>query len=1136
MTAGLRIFAGNRLEKLLTKLAELLETPLSDDPFAREVIAVQTPAMEKLLSLSIADRLGICANYRFLYPNDVLNMVFSTVKRKRFRPEEFSLDTLTWKIMKALPAFLDQPEFSDLKNYLDDPAAGGIKRYQISGKIAHLFDQYIVYRPDMMKSWQGGKILSGGSRSARDETWQMMLWKELVAESGHPALEIDEVLERLRSPEPLGARLPARLFIFGITFMPPLHIRVIKALSKRMEVDIFIPLASRVLIDQSAPSFKAGAPENPLLASLGKAGKDFTELLLEDRSRDFVDCFDNVTGTTVLSAIQREILENEGGNGSAEVPASNSAKAGYKAQQGDRSVEIHSCHSPLREIQALRDYLVSLFSLQKGLKTGDVLVMSPSIDEYAPYIDSVFEGSGIEYHMAPSALLGEAPAVTAFNEILSMYFERFEASKVLSLLGNDLIRGKFGITDQDLRLIEKWVEDTQIRWGIDGQYRSRLDFPPGVPGIPDYEDNTWNRGIERILLGCPLPVYYPGSPGESEILPYGEVEGSQTGTLGRFLDFYEALVSALQEFSTSKSLDEWASCLSRTAGAFLGDPCRYGPEMKELSELLECLGGDDSLQALSGFDEKVPFEIICQFLRDLMKSRMPGSRFLTGAVTFSDMLPLKGIPARVLCMIGMDMDAFPRRETELSFDLICGRSALGVRKGDRRLREVDRQLFLEALAAAGEHLFISWRGQDIRDNSPVPPSVVVSELCDYIEERWGKEALDRLTFVHRLQAFSPEYFRTGSKLRGRAKENFEVAEHLERLRNGGAAETSSGEAINGKGAEPPGMSWEDPSAICSASGSAADYEHLFPSLGSPPAELLSITVDDLISFFQNPCRYFARRRLGIRLAEVQAQGPDRETFAVDSLLGYQIATELISRKMSGKDAEEYYHILKGEHRLPPGNLGVVEFKRICRDVDKFFESAQKMLSGCMEGFPDALRAETLDVGGLDIAGVHLTGAVMGLYRGFGTLSLRYSKSFEKYYLGLLIRHLIVRTAGRESEFPNTCLVRRNEKNEGEAELINIPDVDNPGKVMEELLNIYREGLERPVPLFPRSSMTYIRERGSGELKKAQAVWAGNYQEEWNERNDSHFSLFFADCDIFRGVLQHAFVRYAERAYSIMPCK
>ncbi|MDP6730225.1 MAG: exodeoxyribonuclease V subunit gamma, partial [SAR324 cluster bacterium] len=520
----------------------------------------------------------------------------------------------------------------------------------------------------------------------------------------------------------------------------------------------------------------------------------------------------------------------------------------------DRSIQIHSCHSRMREIEVLHDQILQMFEEDSSLMPGDILVMTPGIESYAPYIQAVFDTPASEPRKIPVSIADrsirkESEVIDTFLAILDLCGSRFGASQVLSILESPTVQRRFSLMEADLDLIRRWVKETRIRWGIDEQSRGRM-------GLPSFSENTWKAGLDRLLLGYAMPGQEKRMFGGT--LPYDDIEGSETLVLGRFLEYAKELFAHVQSLAQPRTLDEWSKALTGIIDRFFLPDEDTEREMRALRGILN---GLDHIQEISVFDEEMDIRPIKYHLGASLEREGFGYGFISGGVTFCAMLPMRSIPFKVICLCGMNSDAYPRQSKPLGFDLI----AKHPKPGDRSRRNDDRYLFLETLLSAREKLYISYVGQSIRDNSPIPPSVLVSEITDYLEQGFeipGREILDHVVTKHRLQAFSPEYFKKSEKLFSYSGGNYRAAQWIQ----------EEGE----------------PSVPFISRG-----------LSEPEEVWKTVDLDDLFRFFCNPARFLLNRRLGIHMEERADILEEREAIEIKELESYMLEKNLLTYRFTG---------------------------------------------------------------------------------------------------------------------------------------------------------------------------------------------------------------------------------------------
>lgn len=1052
--SGIRLYSSNRLEILAEALADRLSAPLPS-PFEQEVIVVQSRGMERWVSLQLARHHGICANYRFPFPNAFVYEIF----RKAFTnlPERslFEPSIMTWKIVDLLPEMVLQPGFEVVRNYLDNDTSG-LKCFQLAERIVDLFDQYLLFRPEMMLRWQEGQ----------DDHWQAILWRSVAAgcETQHRAALAQQFLIKVSNCPSDVVGLPERVAIFGISALPRFHLQVISGIAKVIEVNLFLmnpcqqywgDIASEREIARTV-SNQLTLPEdvylergNSLLSSMGQLGRDFWDSINEFQIMEN-ELFQEPAGNHLLSSIQSDILNLRDRIEQQEMQF---------ISPHDTSIQIHSCHSPMREMEVLYDRLLDMFKDDPDLAPRDILVMVPDIEVYAPYIEAVFdtppnENERIPYSIADRSMRKESHVIDTFLAVLELCRGRFTASDVLDILQSEVVQRRFDLVETDLELIRKWVRDTRIRWGLDADDRSRKD-------LPAFAENTWKSGIERLLLGYAMPT--KSQQVFQGIVPYDNIEGTDALVLGRFVEFLDKLFSLVASLDQPRTLMDWAAVLMELLEALFqpDEPAQNELQairltLKELSEVAE----------LADFNESIDLKVLKKSLQRRLEKETFGFGFITGGVTFCAMLPMRSIPSKVICLLGMDNDAYPRQTKALGFDLM----AKHPQKGDRSRRNDDRYLFLEAVLSARQKLYISYVGQSIRDNSVMPPSVLVSELMDYIESGFAipnESILTGIVTEHRLQAFSLEYFKDDNeKLFSYSEENCTVAKQ-----------------------------------ILTPDQSPAQF--ISEGLSAPEEQWKDVGLQNLCRFFGNPTRFLLNQRLGLYLEGESPVIPESESFAMEGLEKYSLSQELVQLKLEGHDLKNLFPVQKAMGLLPHGTPGMCTYDDLSHAVKGFVDKTGVYLQNKIR--------EPINIE-LVAAGLRLSGNIESIY-GDRLVHYRYSKLKATDHLRVWIQHLVLCLLSPHDFEPSLVIGLSPAGKQPQWVAFEYAPVTEAQEFLEVLLDFYWQGLVRPIHFFPKSAWEYaevlLREGKSEEdaIKNAAREWEGNdfYH---GESKDPYYELCF----------------------------
>jgi len=1071
---NITLHQSNKTEVLLDCLIEILNNPLSN-PFAPETIVVQSKGMERWISLKVAERLGCCANIRFPFPNAIVRSLFDYLMPDLNHSNDidnvsaFDMDLMTWKLMRSIPKFLDQASFSSLTNYLKDDAIKDLKQIQLCERIADTFEQYIIYRPDLIADWEKGG----------EEHWQAVLWRFLTTNvSDYHQSQLGEMaIKRLLNPPPhLSQPFAERICVFGISTLPVFHIQLLMALSQLCPVHIFVLNPSQEYwgeIRSKREMIKIHMKENadetdlyleeghPLLASMGKMGRDFLNILygyMDDHriQMNFNDQFEPISSENLLTHIQSQMFE-------LQAPS----HSNIKIDQSDQSIHIHSCHSPMREVEILFDQLRHMFESDPSLEPRDILVMTPDIETYAPLIQAVFEHPDhkktIPYSISDRNLRKENQIMDTFFMILDLVGSRLEATAMLATLECPAVARKFDISHDDMPLIIHWLEKTRLRWGQSGKHRTRF-------GMAEYPENTWQNSLDRLLLG------YAISDDEEpfcHILPFDEIEGQNASIVGHLAQWAATVFKYVHLLDTSRTLLDWMKVLNN-----LIDDC-FLPHEEEDIQVVTIRKALHRIEKISLYLNNDPnhcetssihFTAIKWYLSHILEK--PGSYlgFLSGHVTCCAMLPMRAIPFKVICMIGLNDSDYPRRDRSPNFNMI----AQNPRLGDRSLRNDDRYIFLEAILSARKRLYMSYVGQSIADNSSRPPSVLISELLDYLDEHFlfaSGNARESLITYHRLQAFHSAYFDNQSKLVSYSQDNCDAAVKISERSN----------------------------------------DRHVPFISRPITDEIetNVHISELLDFYKHPIPYFFNNRLGIFLNERIQTFERREPFDLAGLDLYGLKVDLLEKMLANNDPYKLLAQIRARGVLPLGQMGRLNYYEVIEGLSALVEGIRPLVQGAKP-----------------VLSVDLT---VDQFRIYGNINNLFEKGLVLYrpaitkaedFIACWINHLILNDlhGSQKSYFAGTDGIYQ------------LSPVNNPQVILSDLLQKYQTGLCMPIHFFPKSSFAFADSLLNGKSETeaifdAQNQWRPNeYRQTASESENLYHIRYFQSSEPF----DHSFKEMAKK--------
>jgi len=1068
----LHLHRSNDLDALVLALAELppIEPP---DPFEPETIVLQTRGMERWLSMRLAECRGVFAHGRFVSFDDLLDELMDGLvpaeRAAHWRPGQ-----LVWRIAEVLRLAPRDPELGALAAWLasthkpsatsDLDATGAAlsdQIVQLAWRVAEVFHRYALHRPEMVDAWAAGAAQPG-------QEWQPALWRRLASDIGaaHPGRRLSLLVAALDAEAPLPAGFARRLVLFGHHTMVPLHLQALAALGRRLEVHLFHPAIG------PGEGGDIHVIKHPLRASLGRL-LDHFDALRAALAPGAVRHSHLVAPSegTLLGRLQSAIYHGpvmEDLRPLPELAPANNGKA-------DRSLQFHSCASPLRQVEVLRDELLSLFVADRTLEPRDVIVMTPNMETYAPLIDAVFRDGDRDlpathplsagfppiHRLHDLSLRRTNPIAESFLAILALAGGRYPLSAVLDLLALPPVLAKVGLLEEELSRLQDLVREAKIRWGQDEHHREGEDQP-------STRRNTWAGGFDRLLLGHAL-----ASSGVDDflgIVPVDDVEGKdETRTLGLFIDYLERLFDELSDLHVPRSVPAWRARLARlVTNLLVHDDTSAGQAQGVLDVLAEVV----TRAELGGFNGELELDAMRGLLWDPLEARRPSVSFLSGGLTFCTLLPMRTIPFRVVCLLGMDDGEFPRSPHGLGFDLLEGKSA----PGDRSPREDDRMTFLETVAAAKQHLLVTWTGYRATDKRELDAAGPVAELIESVRRGLQVEVLKPPVLVaHSLQPFTPKNFRA------------------------------------------PPQSF-DRRYLRGANRILAPRHKLVPHWDAALATVppLSLSLDKFVASFEDPSRWFSRERLRVSLAERGLSLDDREPISLNQLELWSLRNQVLGWELDAVDSEHRMRALEATGVLPFGAAGRLVLRQIEDEVRAIAERVRLLREPAWRHYhhdrappphPDPIPVN-LRLGGLDISGQ------LDFVYGDCRIAHQAGKVRTKGVVGLWLRHLVLAATLKRPTW--SFLVGQDRQ----ATLLPVAPA-RARELLFDLCQIHLGAYRRPLPFFPATSWAWLDDRPSTSApggyevpKKARDEWRRRGYEagDIGDGTEAHAQLLFAQSE------------------------
>ncbi|MDQ3287022.1 MAG: exodeoxyribonuclease V subunit gamma [Pseudomonadota bacterium] len=1067
-----RLYHSNALDVLAGLLAQELRAAAAPEQalLAPDVVLIPQVAMRRWLQATLAQAHGIAANLEFLTPGEFVQRALDA--NVPGKSEDIDAEALRWRLYAALsePELMREAALRPLRTYLEGDEAQGddaLKPWSLAGELASVFEKYQAWRRDWLLGWEAG-------RGKLDP--QAALWRRVAGGRAHRARRIEDYLQRLTGDDPdapLPVGLPSRLFAFATLNVSPDVLRVIASQARVGTLHFYMPTPTRKywgdlatlaerLRDDDAAAFAEGSDENPLLQHWGAAGRDFMAVLggyevvhPSGEIAAYADPEDEAGDAperdSLLQRLQRDLLHRRAPSAWRE-----------EVDLDDPSLQIHACHTRLREVQVLHDRLRGLLEdprFDPPLEPRDIAVLAPDIDPYAPYIQAVFGGLAgrpefIPYALADASPLVAEPLAEVFLRLLALPVSRFGLGEVLDLLATPTIAQHAGLEPSALDRLRHWLQEAGARWGLDAAHRTRHAAPAD-------DAYTWAFALDRLLLG-----HASGSDQDiAGVAPWTALEGTSLHALDALIRVLRVLARHERAFATALTPMQWHERILALLHALLPATPHSAADQRTLERLRTALDNFARSAARAEFDAPVPPEVVRAHFQSVLADADTRAPLLTGGVSFGRMVPMRLLPFRAICVLGMNDGDYPRRDPAGGLNQLTAELGTSARRpGDRSLREDDRFLFLQLFAASADVFYVSCLGADPRDGSQREPSLLVTELIDAASRYHADPdaAREGLVLRHPLQPFAPAAF--------------------------GAA---AGFSTNDPRRYSYRGEWHDAAAAGSAARKSLGRWITDPLEAAPVEE--SLTLAQLRGFLRDPADAFLRQRLAMRLPEAADAIDDGDPLAPPprGLQRWQMQQAVFEACVMGQH-DSLHARLRARALLPSGPLGERVLAGLLSEVQPYAENFVQWRGD------EQVRPEPFE---LEIDGVHLHGSIDQSYR-HGLPRFRYEKLHGPAQITHGLDWLVLCALGRKVPLIQFC-----DTGSGPGTLQREPiDAEPALAALSALLRLRAWGLRDPLPFAPRAGWLWYegqRRLDAGEVPRAnsKSPWE-RAQDQW--RPDSGF--------------------------------
>ncbi|WMY97133.1 MAG: exodeoxyribonuclease V subunit gamma [Arsenophonus sp.] len=1045
----LNIYHSNKLKIHVEIIAKLIQKKPLSDPFEKEIIVVQTSNISNWLQIELAKKLDIVANISFLLPSAFFYKMFSRILCNIAEESIFNKRTMIWKVMQILPSLIDLPVFKLLKEYLKKDL-NKRKLYQLSFQISDIFKQYLIYRPEWLEKWHNGQLVQGLSDH---QVWQKELWLALIQYSkkvSYPKVYKEnfyyEFLKFLYLKMFSDIQFPKRLFIFGISILPPIYIKILHALAEHMNIYLinFNPCRnycintywySNIKKFQEKKSKKYDNKHqisyffnknlldassyqslmiNPLLFSWGTSGRDYFYFLSQLDQVHEVAAFVDISGNSLLHQIQRDILDFKNYTQLGLTPETfKNSSLKRRLSKKDKSITFHACHSIKREVEILQDYLLDLFEKDSKLRPKDIIVMVNNIDDYAPYIPAVFTYVSQERRL-PILISGKkTKEMDSIFKVFLFFLDlpkiRFTAKEVLNLLELPAVASKFSIDNKELDSLRQWVKESGICWGINDENIEILKLP--ITG-----KNTWDFGLKRMLLGyamdSKLGIW-------DDILPYNECKGLAAELVGKLAKFIDLLWKWRNILNQERKLLAWLPlCKCLLDSFFYFDKKNESACIFLLQKWHEVL----KIGISAKYKNVIPISIIRDEFFMIFNDKKKNQCSFSGEINFCNFMPICSVPFKVVCLLGMNEKVYPRSIESVGFNLIEEKP----KYGDKTYRNNDYYLFLEVLNSTSKCLYLSYIGYAIHDNQIYNPSILLSELLEYISYSFCLKGDEHLNVDESAK---------------------KIQEHLliKHTRVPFAIENYSPISVHQSFAD----EWL---SVVKKEGNA---ESIFCTGLFPKIEIYNeILLEELLFFYRNPISAFFKKRLKINFLNEVIRLPEEEPFLLNNLEKYKLNQFLLNAILNEEQLEVLFPFFFATGKLPSKNFARIYWEKEIKNMQLLVNKIKMYRGKSFNNFfVESFKKNDL------------IGELKNIQTN-GIIRYRPAKLTVIDGLSLWIEHLVfcIKFDFGQSYFFGTnntewCF---NTVNKSQAKIY-----------LQQLINGYKEGINKPLPLLLKSGWQWL---------------------------------------------------------------
>ncbi len=1037
---GLIAYTSQTYDALLEKWIHLLLSEQQSLGPHESRIVVPNHRIANWLSRSMAKKLGVSMNLRFIYLDSLIADTLGPVQQQ----ESSSFLKLEWAAQIWAMLKPENPHSLSLPESLQEKTRSDLQWMQDAWEFAELFQQYADHRPEWLEIWKQGKTIAGLPSPLA--TFQKELYRRMLRKGAplHPYTQIDSTHPEANKIESIPTHF------FGFWNFSPGQWKAIDFLAYTNPVFLYLPFPTnsyladltRKTLQQPLLLGEEGSKMGPnymLLSKLGQRGRAM-QILLLDQSIDIEELQgsdpEEPSYSNRLQALKAQISNPD------TFELLNSLPVAAK----DSSIQLHSVSNRRREVEVAKSLVQKALKDDPDLTLESIQIHAPDITPYAPILSEVFADENSEHSLLCSiqnSVDAEmVPGISVVIDLLQLLCSEWDTKNVLRWLSLDPVRESLEFSVSEIALIQHWVECAGIYRGNPGKLSS------------DKEKYSWEGGMQKLMQAYAgtLPVNALGGSGFEKDPPNQHIE-----TFSKFCACYAFLKqTASTLISAPLNIEQYRNLLSRLISKVL-------PRSNEFEKQV-LLSAINRLVEHFPLTYKLDAGIFIYLLRKTLPKLPPPQILSRKSGIQCSSIQLEDLtPCRLRILMGMNESDFPAVDVPQSHNLL--QQSDQNEASDPSRKEDHRYWVLQSLHQTTDQWLVTYQGQDASGNvsrllSPAIESVVQNlnrltnktavKSNDSASEPWITP-IQHPRFAYDSACFVDQH----SSLRHFSRLDYKVARQL---------------------ADAPSRNLTAPK----------------PTPVSTPVE--ELTVWELANFFSHPNQYICEHHLGIRFPKTRDFVPEHEPLIWAGMANtYALKTDLLRSQVNALEGTRLKSVLDTHHTLLSGSLQELGVEWIRAEIDaipKVSKIAELQLLESIE-----IHSQTTPFNG----GIQLVHASLGaLPPGTQQLgTIRASNLSAKHRVEAWI-HLLALwgTQAADARCPFTLI--------GKDTLFKLVPPDNPREILQTLIEIYQSHPSGAVPFFPKTSEAYIKQQGSLDTIAQNAAWDGEHGEKLDPYNDYMF--------------------------------